>query len=95
VGGGGGGGGSGGGGVKLRRYPPVSAAVRRRLLRGLSQERLARKAGVSWSYVNLILNGYRRPSVDVVTRLAKALKVSFEELRRAIPSLADRRNESR
>lgn len=52
-------------------------------------------AGVSWSYVNLILNGYRRPSVDVVARLAKALGVWIEDLRRAIPSLAERRKEKR
>jgi transcriptional regulator with XRE-family HTH domain len=39
----------------------------------LSQERLAKEAGVSTNYISLIEQGRRLPSLDVLSRLAQVL----------------------
>lgn len=50
--------------------------------RGLKPSELARKAGLSTSYISEILNGKRgrRPSGRVVSALAAALNVDVEHL---------------
>ena len=47
---------------------------------GLSQEALAEQAGLDPTFISRIENGHRRPSVESVWKVAKALDVSFEEL---------------
>jgi transcriptional regulator with XRE-family HTH domain len=62
-------------GVKIRR-------LRERLndRRGISQEELANKVGVTQQYVALLEKGERKPSLDTLRKLAKALDVAVGEL---------------
>ena len=46
----------------------------------MSQEKLALEANIERSYVSAIERGLRNPSVRIVSRLAKALKVKFSDL---------------
>ncbi len=50
--------------------------------RGLSQEELAFKADLHRTYVSGVERGIRNPTVVIIERLAKALKVSAEQLLR-------------
>ncbi len=45
----------------------------RRTARGLTQEELAHRAGLDYSYLNQIENGRRNPSLDAIGRIARAL----------------------
>jgi transcriptional regulator with XRE-family HTH domain len=51
-----------------------------RTARGMSQDALAEKANITREYVNKLEAGRYDPTVSVVQRLAKALKVSVAEL---------------
>jgi len=51
-----------------------------RAARGMSQDALAKKADITREYVNKLEAGRYDPTVSVVQRLAKALKVSVAEL---------------
>jgi transcriptional regulator with XRE-family HTH domain len=56
-------------------------AVRnRRVAAGLSQEKLAERAGLHPTYVSMVERGVRKPTLEVSARIAKALKVSFPKL---------------
>lgn len=56
-------------------------AVRnRRIAAGLSQEKLAERAGLHPTYVSMIERGLRNATLDVSARLAKALKVALPKL---------------
>ncbi len=46
-----------------------------RIRRKLSQELLARKAGLSVSYISMLERGQRTPPLDTLESLAKALSV--------------------
>lgn len=61
--------------MKLRRL---------RMRRKLSQNELAKRSGVSQSYISLLEAGGRgfRPGVDVLQRLARGLGVPVTELLR-------------
>jgi transcriptional regulator with XRE-family HTH domain len=48
--------------------------------RGLSQEALAERASLHWTYVSGVERGLRSPGLDVIGRLAAALRVSPAEL---------------
>ena len=47
-----------------------------RLRRKLSQETLAKKAGLSVSYISMLERGQRTPPLDTLESLAKALAVT-------------------
>jgi len=47
---------------------------------GISQERLAEKAGLSVVFISLLENGRRTVSVDSLLRIAKTLKVELKDL---------------
>ena len=47
-----------------------------RLRRKLSQETLAKKAGLSVSYISMLERGQRTPPLDTLESLSKALAVS-------------------
>ena len=47
---------------------------------GLSQEKLAERAGLHPNYVGKIERGVRNATLDVAARVAKALKVSLPKL---------------
>ncbi len=51
-----------------------------RKARGLTQEQLAEKARIDYSYMNRIEGGKRNPSLNVVAKLARALGIRLEEL---------------
>ena len=51
-----------------------------RKLAGLTQEKLAEKVDLNPVYVGQIERGYKVPSVDVLLRIAKALKVHLRDL---------------
>lgn len=52
----------------------------RRMAAGLSQEALAEKAGVHPTYLSMVERGIRNPTLDVASRLAKALKIPLPQL---------------
>lgn len=47
--------------------------------RKLSQEQLAEKAGISSKYMSRIEMGQHFPSIDILTKLAKALAVELKD----------------
>lgn len=54
---------------------------RLRKKRGLSQERLARLADISLNTLTKIESGFaKKPTIQTVVKLAKALEVSLDEL---------------
>jgi transcriptional regulator with XRE-family HTH domain len=48
--------------------------------RGLSQEELAHRAGIHWTYYGGIERGERNPALANINRIAEALDVSLSEL---------------
>lgn len=58
--------------------PALGARIRelRRGL-GLSQEELAERAGLHWTYLSDLERGRQTPTMDVVNRLARALDVTL------------------
>lgn len=52
--------------------------------RGMTREDLARASGVSYSYLSEVERGLKRPSVDVLVKLATALELLPSELLRQI-----------
>ena len=58
-------------GEGIRRY---------RKLAGLTQERLAEKVDLNPVYFGQIERGYRVPTVDVLLRIAKVLKVRLRDI---------------
>jgi len=59
----------------------VGANVRRiRLDRGVSQEGLADEAGLHRTYISGVERGVRNPTVTVLERISKALKVKAGQL---------------
>src|SRR5690242_14439846 len=53
----------------------------------LKQEELARRCGISVSFVSLLERGERSPSYETLLLIAKALEVPVQELFRDGPSL--------
>lgn len=51
---------------------------------GMTREQLARASGVSYSYLSEVERGLKRPSVDVLVKLATALELLPSELLRQI-----------
>ena len=61
-----------------RRFGSVVRAKREAA--GLSQEKLAEKAGIHPTYVGLLERGLRNSSLDVAERIAKALGFRLSDL---------------
>ena len=54
------------------------SAVRvRRTAAGISQEKLAERSGLHPTYISMVERGVRKPTLDVASRIAKALRVSL------------------
>jgi len=68
------------GNIRPRMDPLVKRLRQLRAARGLSQEALARKAHVSRGYLARIELGRHDPTLGVLRRLAKGLRVSAAEL---------------
>ena len=47
---------------------------------GMSQSDICRKLGVDRSYISNVENGNKNPTLSTITKLAKALGVSVDEL---------------
>ncbi len=67
------------------RYSPISKRLgsnvkRLRLEKGWSQEDFADRAGIHRTYVSDIERAARNPTITIVEKLAKALKVSASAL---------------
>ena len=56
------------------------AVRKRRIAGGQSQERLAERARLHPTYVSMVERGLRNPTLDVASRLAKALNVTLAML---------------
>lgn len=48
--------------------------------RGWSQEHLAERAGLHWTYVGGVERGERNPTLLVIARIAKAFGISIRDL---------------
>lgn len=48
--------------------------------KGLSQEKLSWEVGLNRGYIGFIERGERNPSIETLTKIAKALKVTLDEL---------------
>ena len=59
----------------------------RRQKLGLSQEELAERAGLHWTYVSGIERGRRNPGLNTLSTLASALRLSLAELVRDLDKL--------
>ena len=58
--------------------PALGGRIRNlRRRHGLSQEDLADRAGLHWTYVSDLERGQQTPTVDVVNRLARALGMTL------------------
>lgn len=58
---------------------------------GMTQEELARRAGISRVYLARLEFGQQDPRVSIVVRLAQALDVSTDMLMNITPSKGDKR----
>lgn len=47
---------------------------------GLTQEKLAERVGISLAYMGFIEQGRYAPSLEVLNRIAKALKVKLKDI---------------
>lgn len=57
-----------------------NAVRNRRMASGLSQEKLAERAGLHPNYIGMIERGVRNATLDVSMRIARALKVGLPKL---------------
>ena len=58
-------------GMKLRKI---------RKSKGVTQEKLAEKAGMDFSYLNLIEGGKRNPTLKIIAKIARVLGIRLDEL---------------
>ncbi len=58
---------------------------------GISQEELAHRAGLAVSYISLMENGHKGPSLEVLVAVAEELELVPHELVRAAESPGGRR----
>lgn len=55
-----------------------------RLIKGISQEDFALRAGINRSYMSSIENGKRQVSIEIIERVASALEIPLYELFRRV-----------
>ena len=67
--------------VKEKDRKLLGSGIRKhRKQAGLTQERLAERIDINPVYMGQIERGYRVPTVDVLLRIARALKVHLRDL---------------
>lgn len=65
--------------IPLRASSAVGDVLREfRTARSLSQEEVARRAGLSMTYISLVETGKRNPTISTVGRVLAALNVSWK-----------------
>ena len=75
--------------MAAREEETIGRRVRRlRLARGLSQKQLA-MPGVSYSYISRIESGNRKPTLNVLRKLARRLGVPLDYLETGAPVPAE------
>ncbi len=62
----------------------IAQFVELRHEQGLSQEKLAKMAGIDRSYLSLLESGQRRPTLDVALRLAHSLGCRLTDLLKSL-----------
>lgn len=63
----------------------LGRTIRRlRLIKGISQEDFALRAGINRSYMSSIENGKRQVSIEIIERVASALEIPLYELFRRV-----------
>ncbi len=63
-----------------RDYRVGRRIQRIRKSKGLSQEQLAEKVGVSTTWIGYLETGYRRPNLKMIYRIADALGVKVKDI---------------
>jgi len=53
----------------------------------MTQTEMAKKLGISRTYLNGILNGKRKPSIKLAKKIAKLMGISYLELRKDIKEI--------
>lgn len=48
--------------------------------KGLTQENLAEKVGVSTTWIGYIETGYKRPNLKMIYKIARALRVNVKDI---------------
>jgi transcriptional regulator with XRE-family HTH domain len=76
------------GSAKLRHALATQLRILRQR-RGLTQERLAFLAGIHPTYISILENGRKSPTVDVLDRIARALEVKISTLLADVEKFAD------
>lgn len=72
---------------------PLGRVIRKhRMAAGLSQEMLAERSGLHWTYVSQVERGKKNISVEAFHRLARALNVPAWELLRELEDIAGNDN---
>lgn len=71
--------------MKTSSIDKVYAELGKRILkartdRGMSQERLATDSGIDRSHMGFIEQGRRKPTLSTLSKIAKSLNLSLEEL---------------
>lgn len=68
--------------MSTKRITPLSKAVDRQLyIIGMTRMELARKLGITYNYICLILQGRNMLSIDIANRMAEIIEVNPRELR--------------
>jgi transcriptional regulator with XRE-family HTH domain len=62
------------------RYALAGKLRELRLERGITQERLAFLAGLHPTYISMLENGRKSPTVDALERIARALEVRISSI---------------
>ncbi len=62
------------------RYALAGKLRELRLERGITQERLAFLAGLHPTYISMLENGRKSPTVDALDRIARALEVKISSI---------------
>lgn len=65
-----------------------------RRARGLSQEQLGFESGCHRTYVSMLERGKKSPSLNMIFRVATALKIKPSEIIRRVETRADRESRS-
>lgn len=65
-----------------KRVTPLSEEIDRRIyIIGMTRADFAKRIGITYSYLGLILQGRSTPTIDISKRIAKALKMKASEVR--------------
>lgn len=71
--------------MAAKRITPLSKEVDKRLyLRGLTRMDLAKKTGIAYSYLSVILRGDCIPPIELTERMAEHIEMNARDIRELI-----------